>query len=140
MAGGQPAGGSFQLDKLIVEHGSAILADLLHYYGHDIHDLWRDGSGLTPRTVLWLVGQLPEGSAFFASVQGGAKYRSWTLQNQLLAFAGNSLYAANRQRAGKPTKKLPINPPKPSIKGRRTQTRRVQRIAGLPSARRIAGS
>jgi len=87
-----------------------------------------------------LVGQLPEGSAFFASIQGGAKYRSWTLQNQLLAFIGNSTYAGNRQRAGKPTKKLPIVPPKPSIKARRSQGRRVQRIAGLPSTRRIAGS
>jgi hypothetical protein len=83
-----------------------------------------------------LVGQLPEGSAFFASVQGGSKFRSWTLQNHLLGFIGNSVFAANRQRAGKPTKTLPIAPPKPRTRQRRA---RVVRIADLPSARRIAG-
>jgi hypothetical protein len=137
---GAADGGSLQLVKLIDEHGPALVADFAHYYHRDLRDLWRDDADLTPRLAIMLAGQLPEGSAFFASIQGGARYRSWTLQNQLLGFIGNSLYAANRQRAGKPTKKLPINPPKPSIKGRRAQTRRVQRIAGLPSARRIAGS
>lgn len=84
-----------------------------------------------------LVGQLPEGSAFFASMQGGQKYRSWTLQNHLLGFIGNSLYAANRQRGGQATKTLPITPPKPRS---RPKPRRVVRIAGLPSTRKVAGS
>lgn len=103
----------------------------------DIRDLFRPGSGLTPRFVLMLVGQLPDGSAFSASVRGGAQHRSWTLQNHLLANIANLTYAGCKQRAGKPVKKMPIQPPKPRAKA---VARRVVRIANLPSARRIAGS
>jgi hypothetical protein len=110
------------------------LAYDLRAVGVDIRDLWRPGSGLTPRYVLMLVGQLPDGSAFAASVRGGARYRQWTLQNHLLAGIFNMTFAANRQRGGKPTKKLPVQPPK-----ERRAPGRVVRIADLPSARRVAG-
>lgn len=87
-----------------------------------------------------LVGQLPEESALSASRQGGPRYRPWTLQNHLLAATVNMLYAANRQRGGKPTKTMPIVPPKPTVKARQQQRKgRVVRIGSLPSARKVAG-
>lgn len=139
VAGGQSAGGSLQLVKLIDEHGPALLADLRDR-GLDIRDLWRDGSGLTPRYVLWLVGQLPESSAFAASVRGGAKYRSWTLHNHLTAALVNLTVAANYQRAGKRPKKPPIVPPKPTVISRnRARGARVMRVTDLPGARKVAG-
>lgn len=44
----------------------------------------------------------------------------------------NLLYSANRQRAGKPTRKAPIEPPKQ----RQRATRRVIDLSRLPSARK----
>ncbi|HEY9417885.1 MAG TPA: hypothetical protein VIQ30_24260 [Pseudonocardia sp.] len=138
MAGGSPAGGSLQLVQLIDEHGQALVADFEHHYRRDLRDLWREGRDLTPRYALWLVGQLPEGSAFFASLQGGPRYRAWTLQNHLAAATVNLLYAANHQRANKKMKKPPIVAPKPTIAAR-ARRGRVMRIANLPSARKVAG-
>lgn len=135
MAGGQPAGGSVQLVKLIDEHGPALTYDL-RALGVDIRDLWRDESGLTPRYVLWLVGQLPESSAFVASVRGGQKFRAWTTEAHMLAGLVNLTFAANYQRAHKKPKKPPIVPPKPRASAR---ARRTISIAGLPSARKVAG-
>ena len=107
------AGGSVQLVKLIDKHGRALVADLAHYYHLDLRDLWRPESGLTPRYVLSLVEHLPEDSATLAEVRGGPQMRPWTLNNQLAGAAVNLLYAANRQRAGKPTRSLLVKPPKP---------------------------
>src|SRR5690606_36243579 len=65
-----PGGGSVQLGQLIDEHGAALLHDL-QGLGVDLRDLWRPGSTLTPRYVLWLTEQLPDTSAFVASCRGG---------------------------------------------------------------------
>jgi hypothetical protein len=45
---------------------------------------------VTPRYVLMLVGQLPDTSAFAASVRGGPEFRSWTFTNSLLVAIANS--------------------------------------------------
>jgi hypothetical protein len=66
---------------------------------------------VTPRYVLWLVGQLPPGSAFGASVRGGPEFRPWTPELHLLAGIANLLNAANRQRAGKRTREPLVKPP-----------------------------
>lgn len=107
-----PAGGSFQLGELIEDHGAALLFDLQRYCGIDLLDVFRLGSGLTPRRVLWLVGQLPPDSAFSASLRGGAEFRPWTPEMHLLAAVVNLLAAANRQRAGKRGSKPVVQPPK----------------------------
>jgi hypothetical protein len=137
VAGANPAGGSLQLVKLIEDgHGEAILSDLSQYHGRDLRDLWRDNRDLTPRYVLWLVGHLPEDSAFIASMRGGQQHRVWTLQNHLLASVANLLFAANRQRAGLKTHSMPVKPPTPKTAKRQ---RRVIPIGRLPGVRRIAG-
>lgn len=133
---GDSTGGSAQLVKLIDEHGPALIGDFEHHYHRDLRDVVRPGSGLTPRYVLWLAGQLPDGSAYTASLRGGAKHQPWTLENHLLAATVNLLFVANRQRARKPTRKMPVVPPKPS---RRQRSGRVVRIGNLPSARKTAG-
>jgi hypothetical protein len=97
---------------LIDEHGTAILFDL-QGHGVDLYDLWRSDSGLTPRKVLFLVGQLPMTSAYAASVRGGAEFRPWDTQLYVLAAIANILNAANRQRAGKRSAQPVIKPPKP---------------------------
>jgi hypothetical protein len=99
---------------LIDEHGSALAYDLAAL-GIDIRDLWRDGSRLSPRYVLLLVGQLDDTSAFSASVRGGPEFRPWSLQNVLLAASVNLLHNANGQRAGKKVRPL-IEPPKNKAK------------------------
>lgn len=78
----------------------------------DLRDLWRLDSRVTPRYVLWLVGQLPPDSAFGASVRGGSEHRPWTPELHLLAATVNLLAAANRQRAGKRGNKPLVQPPK----------------------------
>jgi hypothetical protein len=67
---------------------------------------------VTPRYVLMLVGQLPDTSAFAASVRGGPEFRSWTFTNSLLVAIANLTYGANQQRAGKKSIKTLVAPPK----------------------------
>jgi hypothetical protein len=69
--------------------------------GVDLRDLWRGSATVTPRYVLWLVGQLPDTSAYAASLRGGPEFRPWTLTNTLLAAVVNLLAAANHQRSGR---------------------------------------
>lgn len=85
--------------------------------------------------MLWLVEHLPESSAFVASVKGGPKFRPWTLDNQLLAAAVNLLFVANRQRARKPARSLPVKPPQPERA--RQRRRRVVRVASMPGSRPV---
>lgn len=84
----------------------------------DIRGLWWPGSGVTPRHVLSLVGQLPQDSAFAASVRGGPEFRPWTSELYVLAAIANILNAANRQRAGKRSSKPVVEPPKQARKPR----------------------
>lgn len=86
--------------------------------GVDLRDLWRPGSGVTPRYVLWLVGQLPSDSAVGASARGGSEFRPWTAELYLLAAVVNLLNAANRQRAGKKTRDPLVKPPTKKPKAR----------------------
>ena len=91
----------------------------------DLRDLWRDDPRVTPRYVLRLVGQLDDTSALAASMRGGGEFRSWTLQNTLLAAAANMLHAANQQRAGKKSITALIKLPK------RKPRRQVVRVADI---------
>lgn len=75
--------------------------------------------------MLKLVGQLDDTSALAASMRGGGEFRSWTLQNTLLAAAANMLHAANQQRAGKKSISALIKLPK------RKKEKQVVRIADI---------
>lgn len=66
---------------------------------------------VSPRRILWLVGQLPADSAFAASTRGGGEHRPWTPELHMLAGIANLLNAANRQRAGKRSAKPIVQPP-----------------------------
>lgn len=84
--------------------------------------------------MLWLVEHLPEDSATVASMKGGKVHRHWTTDAYLLAAAVNTLAAANRQRAGKPMRKAPVQPPKLQVKGKTAGARgraRVVRVADI---------
>ena len=88
---------------------------------------------MTPRFVLMLAGQLPDSSAFAASLRGGREFRPWNNTNTLLALNANLLAAANHQRSGK---KRGFKPPVelPS----RARPARVVRIADIIAARKTA--
>lgn len=94
----------------------------------DIRGLWWPGSGVTPRHVLSLVGQLPAESAFGASVRGGAEFRPWSPQLYVLAAIANLLNAANRQRAGKRGNKPIVKPPESRVRPKPTRVLTVAEI------------
>ncbi|MCK2242318.1 MULTISPECIES: hypothetical protein [unclassified Crossiella] len=100
MGGAHPAGGSLALGQLITDHGAALLADLLRFYGLDLADVLRPGSGLSPRRVLALAEQLPEDSATVASLRGGPEHRGWTGDRYLLAALADAARLGNWQRGG----------------------------------------
>jgi hypothetical protein len=79
--------------------------------------------------MLWLVGQLPQSSAFAASVRGGAEFRPWTSELYVLAAIANLLQAANRQRAGKRRSEPVVKPPQP-------KKRRQQRVLSVAEIQR----
>lgn len=87
--------------------------------------------------MLWLVGQLPDTSAFSASMRGGQEFRGWNLQNTLLAATVNLLYAANQQRGGKKSIKQLVKVPKPRVK---RQPGRVMRVADVLARRKSASN
>jgi hypothetical protein len=103
----------------------------LQSIGVDLRDLWRDGTTVTPRFVLMLVGQLPDTSAFAASQRGGRQFRPWNNTNTLLALNANLLAAANHQRSGK---KRGFKPPV-ELPGRKRPAR-VVRIADILARRK----
>jgi hypothetical protein len=86
---------------------------------------------VTPRYVLWLVGQLPPGSAFAASSRGGPEYRAWTPDLYLQAATVNLLHAANRQRAGKKTKEPLVKAPSDKPRERRMSVVDVRQRLGV---------
>lgn len=96
----------------------------------DLRDLFREGSRVTPRYVLKLAGQLPDDSAFAASVRGGPEHRPWTLANRMLAAQVNLLHGANQQRAGKRAKAI-VSPPA----AKKNQPKRVVTVADILARR-----
>ena len=91
MDGGVTAGGSHTLGGLIDDHGDAIAADLSEHYQMDVRDLFRDGSGLSPRWVLLHIVQLPQSSRFYAEKRGGPQFRGWDESRYALAAVVNAV-------------------------------------------------
>ncbi|MET9147300.1 hypothetical protein [Streptomyces sp. NPDC004042] len=80
------------------------------YYGTDLRDLFRPGSGLTWRRLRALVVNLPSDSALARTISGPDAV--WTLETQLLAAVHDRLSEANWQR-GNAGSKSPSRRPQP---------------------------
>jgi hypothetical protein len=85
VGGGDSAGGSGELARLIDRCGECILADFQHYYRLDLADVLRPGSGLSPRRALALLRQLPLESSTMAALRGGPEFRGWGQDRYLMA-------------------------------------------------------
>jgi hypothetical protein len=57
---------------LIRDHGDVVEADLA-FQGIDLRDLYRPGSGLTPRRLLVLIRGLPAAAALWAALDRAEK-------------------------------------------------------------------
>mgnify|MGYP007086239350 CR=1 FL=1 len=98
-------GGILGLVLLITEKTAEVEADLQHYYGLPLADLF---TGLLSfRRLLALVRNLPEDSAIYRSERG-----PWGLIEQLLAALVDETRVGNWQRAQIHTKER-LKPPKP---------------------------
>ena len=93
MDGGDPAGGSAELARLIDQTGESIFADLQRYYGVRVLDVLVDGSGLSPRQVLAYIRQLPPESATVAALRGGDQFRGWDTSAYMLANLFDAIQA-----------------------------------------------
>ncbi|MBB5934575.1 hypothetical protein FHS42_001622 [Streptomyces zagrosensis] len=80
------------------------------YYGTDLRDLFRPGSGLTWRRLRALVTGLPADSALGRAIAGPDSV--WTLETQLLAAVHDRLSEGNWQR-GNAGSKSPSRRPQP---------------------------
>jgi hypothetical protein len=85
VVGGDAAGGSAGLARLIDKAGEELLFDFKHYLGTDLLDVLRDGSGLTPRLALAYARQLPLESATVAALRGGPEFRGWNHDRYMMA-------------------------------------------------------
>lgn len=92
--------------------------------------------------MLWLISQLPEGSAYQASLKGGGEHRGWTMDRVLLAGIFNVLTAANYQRGnGKGRKPKMIDPPAISKRGAGGRSKAAAHVArGIAAARSTLGT
>jgi hypothetical protein len=80
----------------MTEHGQALEADLLRYYGADLADIVT--GRMSPRRLSSLVAGLPADSATVRATLGGDSL--WGLPEHLLARILDTLAGANWQRSG----------------------------------------
>lgn len=96
------------LDLLLRQHGGAVEADLLRFYGLRLGELFR--GNLSPRLLINLIEQLPPDSALAAAQHG--EIATWDVATGILALIADNTAIANWQRASARSKtKLP--PPTP---------------------------
>ena len=115
MDGGDSAGGSHGLAKLIDKCGEQILADFQSHYGLNLVNELRPG-GMSPRQVLALIRQLPPESRTFAALRGGEQFVGWGVDRYLMASVIDAIQqntyafiAANSKR--KPKAPEPVKRP-----------------------------
>ncbi|MDA3643779.1 hypothetical protein OU416_06905 [Saccharopolyspora indica] len=96
--------------------GEQILADFQQYYGLDLAQVIRPGSGYSPIRVLYLIRQLPLESRTYAEIRGGAQFVGWGQDRYLLANVIDAIQqttyavvAANSKR--KPKAPKPVERP-----------------------------
>ena len=85
MGTGGLAGGSLGLCELIDNYGTALLADFYRFYRLDLTEALYGSRPVAPCLLLALVEELPDESAFAATVRGGPQHRGWTVSAHLLA-------------------------------------------------------
>lgn len=85
MVGGDSAGGSAELARLIDEHGECIVSDLRVYHGVNLRDVLIPGSGVSPKLILSYIRNMPMASATAAALRGGDQFRGWDIQTYMLA-------------------------------------------------------
>ncbi|WP_280350340.1 hypothetical protein [Nocardia abscessus] len=124
MDGGDPAGGSAELARLIDKYGETLVPDLKRFYNVDIRDVFIEGTGVTPRFLLSLIIHLPAESATVAEQRGGQQFLGWTEDRYLAAGIYNAIreltwafIAANSKKKPKPPDALPL----PSKEGKPKQ-------------------
>ncbi len=117
MDGGGPGPGSIRLHELIEAHGGEVYADLLRYYGVDVHGIL-DGT-LPPRHALALVEYLPIDSATAVARRGGPEFSGWDRQAYLTADLIDAvLHLHHVTVAANSRKKIASPAPYPRPKGR----------------------
>lgn len=141
MAGGDSAGGSLELARLIDKCGGAILADLKRYHGVNLHDVLVPGSGLTARMVVEYIRHLPHDSATFAELQGGSEFVGWGVEQYLLASVVDSVrentYAFVSANSQKSKPKAPEPVPRPGRAKKKNNLFAVMASKRLRANRRI---
>lgn len=126
MAGGDSAGGSAELARLIDRYGEILIPELKHYFGMDLRDLFLEVPPWSPRYVLIHIWWLPVESAFAAEVRGGAEFRGWDESRYMIASLINAIRTlqylfvlANRDpRKPKPAMPEPYAIPEKRVKRR----------------------
>jgi hypothetical protein len=113
--GGDPAGGSAALARLIDQYGEFLVPDLLSTYGVDLRDLFVPEAHLTPLYVFTLIKGLNYDSAFVAERRGGQQFRGWNESRYAAVATVNAVralqytyVAANSKSKPKPPDSFPI--------------------------------
>jgi hypothetical protein len=119
VGGGDAAGGSRELAKLIDQYGEYLVADLKRFYNVDLADVIDGAGGLSPRRVLAYIQSLPMESATHAAVRGGDQFRGWDMHTYLLAQIIDSIRENTHTFVSANSKKKPKAPepfPRPEKK------------------------
>lgn len=112
MDGGDSAGGSRQLARLIDEYGDVIAADLMEHYQVDLRDIFRPEARLTPRFLFVLLKGLPMGSRFNSEKRGGQQFAGWDESRYIQVALVNAVRALQYTYVQAHSKKK-IQPPDP---------------------------
>lgn len=136
MDGGDSAGGSTELARLIDRYGEILVADLLHYYGVDLRDVFVPGSGLSARRAMTLIKYLPMESAFVAERRGGQHFRGWDEGRYINVAAVNALRGLQHTYVSAHAKNKPKAPEPFPVPDKRQQNRsKPGSFANLAQAR-----
>lgn len=109
MDGGDSAGGSHGLARLIDRCGEQILADFQSEYGLNLIEVLRPG-GMPPRQVLALIRQLPPESRTVAALRGGDQFQGWGVDRYLLASVVDAINANTYAFISANSKRKPKSP------------------------------
>lgn len=137
MVGGDPAGGSAELARLIDKCGEELLADFQHHYQLDLGDVLRPGSGLTARKALVFIRQLPHESATTAALRGGPEFRGWGPDRYLLARLVDALNENTFAFIAANSKKKPRRPKPVELPDHRAQRKQYPNGFAAIAAERI---
>lgn len=112
MVGGIPGGGSLTLSRYLDEHGAAVYADLLRFYGVDIVGLVSDPPTVSPAQVLALISGLPAESKTVSLLRGVENAAGWDTNSYLLASVVDAV-RENTHAVVQVNSKKKLKPPEP---------------------------